>query len=187
MLPIVVILTDGYSDWEISVLSGLGRAFYGADITFASPAGGPLASVAGLKIATTEVFQPPAHGVVVICGGSIFESDAIPDTSDRLRSARENGCVIAGICGGTVALALAGLLDDVRHTSNGPGYLDGFAPGYNGAGRYVDQPFALLDDNIITAPAPAPASFAVEVLTAAGLDSDVAKDVKRLLAKEHKL
>ena len=187
MLPITIVLTDGYSDWEIAVLSGLGSAFYGADITFASPAGGPLASVAGLKVANTERFQSPARGVVVICGGPIFESDAIPDTSDRLRSARENGCVIAGICGGTVALARAGLLDDVRHTSNGPKYLDSYAPGYNGAGRYVDQPFALLDNRIITAPAPAPASFAVEVLTAAGLDSEVAKDVKRLLAKEHRL
>ena len=29
MLPITVILTDGYSDWEIAPLTGAGRAFFG--------------------------------------------------------------------------------------------------------------------------------------------------------------
>lgn len=186
MRPIIIVLTDGYSDWEIAPLAGLGRAFYGAEISFASPAGGPLTSVAGLNLAGTERFHPPVQGVVVVCGGPSFESDAAPDLDDQLRSARDNGCVIAGICGGTIALARAGLLNTVRHTSNGPGYLNGFAPEYDGADRYVDQPFALLDDNIITAPAPAPASFAVEVLTAAGLDRNVAKEIQGMLAKEHR-
>lgn len=187
MLPIVIVLTEGFSDWEIAPLAGVGRAFYGAEISFASPDGGPLTSAAGLTVADTDRFEAPARGVIVVCGGSAFESNVVPDIADRLRTARDNGCVVAGICGGTVALARAGLLDHVRHTSNGPGYLDGIVPDYAGADGYVDQPFALRDDNIITAPAPAPASLAVEVLTAAGLDSGVAREIKSMLAREHTL
>ena len=48
MSRITVVLTDGYSDWEIAPLCGIGRAFYGADIRYTSPKGGPLTSAAGI-------------------------------------------------------------------------------------------------------------------------------------------
>ena len=185
MYPIFIVLTDSFSDWEIAPLAGIGRAFFGADISFVSPDGGPLTSAAGLAIADTERFDTTTKGVIVVCGGPVFESNAIPDIDDRLRTASNNGWAIAGICGGTVALAHAGLLDNLRHTSNGPGYLDALVPQYDGADKYIDQPFAMRDDNIITAPTPAPASFAVEVLVAAGLDFGEAKEIKNMLAKEH--
>lgn len=184
MSTVTVILTDRYSDWEIGVLCGLGRAFYGADIRFTSPEGGPLNSVAGLPIADTESFEPPSDGVVVICGGPAFESDEPPDIGDRLMAAHENGCVIAGICGGTVAMASAGLLDDHAHTSNWPGYLETHAAGYAGSSRYVEQPMALRGGRVITAPAGAPASFAAEVLEASGLSSENAAMIRSRLAAE---
>lgn len=185
MLPIIIVLTEGFSDWEIAPLSGFGKAFYDAQISFASPLGGPLSSAAGLSLSDTAQFESPSQGVVVVCGGPVFETLSTPDIDARLTRASEHGCVVAGICGGTVALARAGLLDEVRHTSNAPGYLDSLVPVYAGAATYVDQPFALRDNNIITAPAPAPASFAVEVLIAAGLQDDVAGEIKNMLAREH--
>ena len=184
MLPITVVLTDGYSDWEIAPLTGAGRAFFGADIRFVSPAGGALQSAAGLPITDTPAFTAPNEGVVVICGGPAWEVQAAPDIGEALKQSLRNGCVVAGICGGTVALANAGLLDDVRHTSNGPGYLDGLAPHYGGAARYLDQPNAVRDGRIITAPAPAPASFAHEVLSAAGHEG--AGQIEDMLALEHR-
>lgn len=185
MLPIIIVLTEGFSDWEIAPLSGLGRAFYGADIRFVSPDGGPLTSIGGLTISDTERFECLTQGVVVVCGGPVFERDSSPDFSDRLHTTHANGCVVAGICAGTAALARAKLLNDVKHTSNGPGYLQGLVPHYTGATMYVDQPFALRDAHIITAPAPAPASFAVEVMVAAGLALDAADELKNMLAREH--
>lgn len=185
MQPITIIIADGYSDWEIAPLAGVGRAFYGADIRFASPEGGSITSVAGLTVADTDKFDAAGDGVVVVCGGSAFEGDAPPDLSDRLKDAHSRGRIVAGICGGTIALAQAGLLDDMKHTSNGPEYLGKFAKSYDGAANYVDQPTALRDGDIITAAAPMPASFAMEVLTAAGLDSEKAAEIPAMLSREH--
>jgi putative intracellular protease/amidase len=185
MVPITIILAEGYSDWEIAVLSGVGRAFYGADIRFVSPDGGPINSAGGIPVSHTDKFNPPSEGVVVVCGGAAFESNSTSDISEALRQAREAGCIIAGICGGTVALARAGLLDNVKHTSNGPGYLGQHVADYSGAENYVDQPSALRAGDIITAPAPAPASFAVEVLKAAGLEAQKAEQIKHMLAAEY--
>lgn len=185
MDPITVVLTEGYSDWEIAPLCGAGRVFYGAQFRFVSPTGGPLKSAAGLPIAETAKFEAPDNGVVVVCGGPAFEADDGVNIGQTLRQARESGCIIAGICGGTIALARAGMLDDVSHTSNGPDYLGTYVESYSGTGRYVDEPRAVRDKDIITAPAPAPASFAREVLVAAGLDPQKAEELKNMFGAEH--
>jgi putative intracellular protease/amidase len=122
---------------------------------------------------------------VVVCGSPAFEAESQVDISAQLHQARKAGCIIAGICGATIALACAGMLDDVKHTSNGPGYLDEHVPDYSGVEKYVDQPNAVRDGDIITAPAPAPASFAAEVLAAAGLDPEKAHELKSMLGAEH--
>ena len=185
MYRITVVLTEGYSDWEIAPLCGIGHAFYGADIRYASPDGGPLTSAAGLPIANTEEFKLQADGVVVVCGGPVYEQDSPPDLSSRLQRARSAGSIVAGICGGTIALARAGLLDDVRHTSNAPGYLEQHVAEYSGSRHYVDQPKAIRSGDIITAPAHAPASFAAEVLKAAGIDPEQADQLQNMLSAEH--
>jgi putative intracellular protease/amidase len=185
MKPITIVLTEVYSDWEIAALSGAGRAFYGADIRFVSPDGGTLTSAAGLSVANTAKFQAPFGGVVVVCGSPVFEDDAPADISAQLLQAQKAGCIIAGICGGTIALARTGMLNDVKHTSNRPGYLEEHAAGYAGSENYVNKPKAIRAGNIITAPAPAPASFAAEVLAAAGLDPEKVAELKSMLAAEH--
>lgn len=184
MLAITIVLTEGYSDWEIGVLAGTGRAFYGADIRFVSADGGAVTAVSGLRTEALERFEAMDTGVVVVCGGPTFEGEAPPRIEGRLRQSYEKGCVVAGICGGTLALARAGLLDAVAHTSNGADYLRA-VEGYRGGSHYRDQPHAVRDGRIITAPAPAPASFAVEVLSAAGVEEDAAGQIMAMLSQEH--
>lgn len=185
MEPIFIILSQGFSDWEIGVLAGVGRAFYDADIRFVSADGGHVTSVAGLKVGGLDRFDAPERGVVVVCGGPEFESENPPDISDRLRAAFDKGCTVAGICGGTMALARAGLLNTARHTSNGADYLKMAGAAYSGAAHYVDQPKALRDGRIITAAAPQPASFASEVLAAAGVPDAAVAQIGDMLGREH--
>lgn len=59
---------------------------------------------------------------------------------------------VCAICGATLALAHAGLLDKRPHTSNGAGFLEMFCPTYKGKDFYVDLP-AVADGNLITASA----------------------------------
>ncbi|MGH9271757.1 MAG: type 1 glutamine amidotransferase family protein [Ilumatobacteraceae bacterium] len=68
---------------------------------------------------------------------------------------------VGAICGATVGLAAAGLLDHRPHTSNASILLE--STGYGGGARYVDEP-AVSDGMLITATATAPVEFAREVL-----------------------
>jgi putative intracellular protease/amidase len=185
MKPIHIVLSDSFSDWEIAPLSGVGRSFYGADIRFSAATTGSLTSAGGMTVCNLAEFSEAIDAVVVVCGGPAFESESPPDFSHALRSAFENGCIVAGICGGTLALARAGLLDSVRHTSNAANYIESHAPDYRGSALYVDQPRALRDGRIITAPAPAPATFAAEVLRSAGLEAGKADEFLGMLGREH--
>lgn len=60
------------------------------------------------------------------------------------------GGTVCAICGATVALANVGLLNNRRHTSNGPGFLDMFSSEYQGKEHYIDEP-SVADGNLITA------------------------------------
>ena len=115
--------------------------------------------------------------------GAHIKPDA-PDVSAPLRGARDAGRIVAGICDGTVALARAGLLDAVAHTSNSPENLP--PTGYRGAGRYRDQPGAVTDDRVITAPGTAPVSFMTAVLEELGLRNDELDYYVGLHAAEHR-
>jgi len=61
-----------------------------------------------------------------------------------------------------VALAQAGALDDISHTSKDKGFLEHFCPDYKGESRYQDKP-AVRGGNVITASATAPVEFAYEI------------------------
>ena len=79
-----------------------------------------------------------------------------------------SGGAVAAICGATLALASAGLLDERPHTSNGPGFLDMFCPSYRGRNHYVDEP-AVSDGKLITAAGTAPLEWAREILDVLGV------------------
>jgi transcriptional regulator GlxA family with amidase domain len=68
--------------------------------------------------------------VVVVIGGMSLERSDAPDIRDFLRTSRSSGATIAGMCGGSLALARAGLLDTVPHTSNSADFLQQNAVDY---------------------------------------------------------
>ena len=83
-------------------------------------------------------------------GGNTWDR---PEQGAIIRKAAEllsAGATVCAICGATVALAGAGLLNDRLHTSNGEGFLDMMCPGYKGQRHYVAAP-SVADGNLITA------------------------------------
>ena len=173
MSHIVTILTEGFADWETTLLNAVARGFYKAETTYASPGGRPVTSMGGMRVTpdvAIEAINPAEIDALVICGGSAWKQTGAPDITAVVQDARKAGKIVAGICDGTFALAKTGVLDGVVHTSNGVGYLD--ETGYRGRASYLDEPAAVSANGIITASATAPVSFAEKVLEAVGLADD---------------
>ncbi len=78
------------------------------------------------------------------------------------------GVMVGAICGATMAMADAGMLNSRRHTSNDLQVLRQYCPGYAGVSYYVDEP-AVLDGNLVTASGIAPVEFAFQVLKKLGV------------------
>lgn len=183
--PILIILPDGFADWETGLIAAAAPEYFGVRVRHATPGGGDIRSIGGLRVAGLDDVQIDGDEVIVLCGSDIWSSDQAPDLSALLRAAHENGQPVAGICGGTLALGRAGLLDGVAHTSNSTDFIDRHLPGYAGRARYRDVPHAVSDGGVVTAAGTAPVSFAAEVLIAAGVPAQQAAQVKQMLGAEH--
>lgn len=145
-------------------------------------------SQGGLQASTDRSFDDLSSwepDVVVVVGGMIWESSDAPDIRQLLTDLYDQGASVAGICGGTLALARSGLLDNVSHTSNNKAFLEDKADGYQGGARYIESPKAVSDTRLITAPGLAPVSFAAEVLAAAGLPPEAVSQFRMMLSAEH--
>jgi putative intracellular protease/amidase len=170
MKRIVTVLTEGYADWEIGLLTAAARGFYGIEILHAGPGGRPLVSAGGLRVTpdiAIEAIDLKTTDALIIGGGGIWQSGEAPDLSALLGRANAAGVLVGGICDGTRALAKAGLLDQTGHTSNSAENL--IETGYAGAAFYWDVPYAVAVDGIVTAPGTAPVSFMSEIITGLGL------------------
>jgi len=188
MPKVAVILTPGFADWEYALIAGTGVPFYGLDVMFFAPEAGEIRSQGGLN---TYVFHQtdeiPAWNpeVTVVIGGFLWATPEAPDLGDLLRTLHGSGATVAGICGGTLALARAGLLDNTPHTSNDADFLAQNAPGYAGSAHYRDSAAAVSANRIITAPGTAPVSFAAEVFASLGIDPEDIAQFRAMLAAEH--
>lgn len=188
MSKIAVFLTQGFADWEYALIGGTGGPFYGLNIQYFTPVTGEVCSQGGLTatvlqdLDTLEMWKPDA---IVVIGGMIWETRDAPDISNILKVQYARGAVVAAICGGTLALGRAGLLNDVHHTSNNPNFLSQNADGYAGAKHYVGSPSAISDDRVITAPGTAPVSFTAAIFESVGLEPEKIAQFKAMMAAEH--
>lgn len=169
MTEIVTILTQGFADWETTLLNAGARSFYGMHTAYATPDGLPVISAGGMKVMpdlAVAAIEPSQIDVLLVCGGAAWEQPDAPDITATLRAVHAAGGIVGGICAGTLQLARAGLLDTIPHTSNAPGFLD--QTGYAGAALYRDGASAILADRVVTAPGTSPVSFMERVLAALG-------------------
>lgn len=188
MAKIALLLTPDFADWEYAMIAGAGRSFYGLDVRFFAPQSGELVSAGGLHTLVAHDFGAVGDwqaDAVIVVGGNIWGTEDAPDIGNMLRSEYARGTTIAGICGGTLALAKAGMLNEVNHTSNARDFLTLNAPSYKGQDHYVDQPFAQSHQRIITAAGTAPASFAAAVFTSVGVDKETTSQFSAMMAAEH--
>jgi putative intracellular protease/amidase len=189
MARLAIVLIDQFADWEPALLAANARTDFGDEVRWLSPGGHVVRSMGGLSTRVdgdVEDFEPPHADALVIIGSPRWEADDSPVITPVVRIAADAGLIIGGICGATLALARAGLLDTRAHTSNGLAYLQQHAAGYHGAAHYRDVPQAVSDQRVISASGLAPATFSAEVLKALHPDkeAEILKDLKQF-SREH--
>lgn len=124
-----------------------------------------ITTMGGLHL-TPEVLIGDLHPVpgdlLVLPGADSWLDPAQGITLQIIGRLLQEGILVAAICGATLGLSNAGLLDNRPHTSNDPEALRMFCPNYHGWDHYVNEP-AVTDGNLITASGLAPVEFAYHV------------------------
>lgn len=162
-----LLFIEGYADWEFGLLAASAVEWFGLRTVSLSPHVSPLTSIGGVRLVADRGADPAYNGdldAIAVIGSDGWAAEDAPDVAPLLRAVVERGGVVAGICGGTLALARAGLFEGVSHTSNGRDWILGHEPGYAGAAGYRDVPHAVADGRIVSAPGSAPGTFAIAVL-----------------------
>jgi len=131
----------------------------------------PITTMGGVRIEPDVVIDavlPDESAMLILPGGCTWESGGNAEALELAAQFIASGVPVAAICAATLALARAGLLDHLRHTSNEREYL--ISTGYRGTAFYCGAP-AVTDRNVITATGLAPVDFAREIFKALNLYS----------------
>jgi putative intracellular protease/amidase len=161
-----VLVFEGFADWEPAFALAELRRSAGLDVVTLGFTDAPVRSMGGLRVVPDRAIaglDSAAVRLLLLPGGDMWEGTYPRAGLDAVLAELHTRAVpIAAICGATLALARAGLLNDRAHTSNEPGYLTSLAPEYAGGSRYVDE-LAVRDRGVITASGLGPTEFAREI------------------------
>lgn len=159
MITIYIYLLSTLADWEIAPVSAElnSKRFFkdGAPqvvVKTVAVSKEPVKTMGGLTIVpdcTIDEIELSEKTVLLLPGADTWAEAQNAPIIQKASALLSKGGTVCAICGATVALANAGLLNDRPHTSNGAGFLEMFCPSYKGQKFYVDQP-AVRDGNLIT-------------------------------------
>ncbi len=150
MINVYVYLPGTMADWETGYLLAElnSRRYFKKDapelsLKTVSALKESVKSMGGIKMTPDSILEEIVKDdktVLVLPGADTWSH---PENQKVLEKAKEiiaAGGLVCGICGATVAMAEAGLLNNVPHTSNGPGFLEMFSKNYTGSSFYKDEP-----------------------------------------------
>jgi putative intracellular protease/amidase len=179
MSPILYLyILDTLADWEPAYLLAelvSGRFFKHPDQKYQLRLCGrtkdPITTMGGIHLVPDITINDieAAPGRLLILPGAMTWLDPVQDpVLEKVREIIRTGMVVGAICGATMSLAKAGMLNNRPHTSNDLAALKQFCPGYTGDEYYITKP-AVTDGNLITAGGFAAVDFAYEVIKKLGV------------------
>lgn len=173
MKTVYTYVLDTLADWELGhVTSELNSGrFFKKDAPQIScktvgHSQGPIKTMGGLTVVPDYSIDDIVVGeasALLLPGADTWSDPKHVAILEKAKEILAAGGTVGAICGATVALASCGILDDRPHTSNGPGFLEMFAPGYQGTGLYVDEP-SVSNGNLITANPTASLMWAKQII-----------------------
>lgn len=171
--PVVVVVLDGYADWEPALVMAQLRETAKRQVVVAGFDRSPVTSMGGLRVTPSislDEVDPAGAALLLLPGGDRWAAGDYPQAKvdAALRAMLDHQVPVAAICGATVALARAGVLAGRAHTSNGPDFLSSVVPDYAGRELYRDE-LAVRDGGVITASGLASVAFARAIFAELGL------------------
>lgn len=131
----------------------------------------PITTMGGLRVTPDMLIgdlTPADSDVLVLPGAEMWDAGNGEQFATAAAAFLDDEVPVAAICGATLGLARAGLLDERRHTSASADYLA--ATGYAGGDLYLDER-AVIDGDLITAGPQSPVQFARATMERLGLAS----------------
>ena len=174
---VYVYVFDTLSDWELGyVTAGINNPMMQADpgkyhLKTFSIDGSPVLTMGGLRVTPDLGLEDVSSlnaAMLVLPGGTSWNAGENTEVSLLAKEFHAAHVPVAAICGATLGLAKAGMLDSVAHTSNAKEYI--LLSEYQGGDSYRNQ-LAVRDKGIITAAGTAPLEFAREIFQELGLYS----------------
>lgn len=164
-------LLNTMADWEIAQITAelnSGRFLKNGNVTIRkiSNSLNPVTSMGGMSINVDMKLSEVEFSegdLLILPGADTWTHEEHNSLIEMVENLIDKGVIVAAICGATIALAKAGILNNRKHTSNGKGFLETFCPEYKGSDNYIDSP-AVCDNNLITASGLAPLEFTYEIL-----------------------
>ena len=169
-----MLVFDGFADWEPAYALAELRRSGGRTVVVIGFDQNPVVSMGGLRVVPDRALSdvhPSDVELLILPGGDLWEGEYPRVALEGLLRALISAAVpIAAICGATLAVARAGLLNDRRHTSNMPGYLREHVREYSGTAGY-DAALVVNDRGVITASGLGPVDFARAIFRELGVFS----------------
>lgn len=185
---------DTMADWEIGYLTAelnSGRYYkkelVPSKIVTVGIEKTPVTTMGGLKILPDiklDECSIESADTLILPGGDTWTETIHQPILKIVERCLEEGIWVAAICGATMGLAQAGLLNSRWHTSNDLKYLKMICPTYTGEKYYKIEP-VVTDGKLITASGTAPLEFCVHVLKALDVFSSKTLDAWYSLNKTH--
>lgn len=160
---------DGMADWEAAyAVAAINNPQFQCDpgryrVITAAATLDPITTMGGLRVqpdTALDAVTPDSSAMLILPGGYAWENNGNGEALELAARFIAAGVPVAAICAATLALARAGLLDGLQHTSNAREYL--ISSGYRGTAFYCGAP-AVTDHKVITATGLAPVDFAREI------------------------
>lgn len=164
-------ILDTLSDWEIAFITAeLNSQRYftkniNLDFILIGNTLDPIKTMGGISITPAKDINNidfQEGDLLILPGADTWMDQKNKNILEIVSDIINKKVTIAAICGATLALAQAGLLDNKNHTSNAKDFLKMFCPNYAGASHYINSP-AVQDDYLITASGLAPLEFSYEI------------------------
>ena len=158
MKKIYMYVLDTMADWENGyLLQGLTLQRVSGEFKYelqtVSISKKPIKTSGGITIVpdiTIDEINDEQAGALLLIGADAWSEKVNQQIIEVAHSFLKKGILVAAICGATLGLADAKILNSYYHTSNALFFLKGQSKKYQGEKYYKDVP-AVMDRNLITA------------------------------------